>query len=280
MSPTTRPLSFPPDHEVIRCDKVAIGAATPPPDTDGDGIVDDCDTSNDVDGDGVFNGFDNCPLTPNPGQENNVHTGTPAGDHCEDPDGDGVFDIDDNCPDTPNPGQENNVHTATFAGDHCEDPDSDGWMDISDNCPDDPNLVQTDTDGDGQGNVCDPDDDNDSRGLGDAFGLFFRDEVEAFLASFADPNGTDPLNDCPDTATVDDENDDKLPPDFDDSKDVGGSDVIRFAARFGTVEGTPPPVGVQPYSRRFDIYPKGASRFKIDGSDVIVLSTYFGISCT
>jgi len=45
-------------------------------------------------------GSDNCPDTSNPGQENNVHPGTPEGDHCEDLDADTVFDADDNCPDT------------------------------------------------------------------------------------------------------------------------------------------------------------------------------------
>lgn len=39
--------------------------------------------------------------------------------------------------------------------------DSDGIQDNLDNCPNDANADQLDTDGDGLGDVCDPDDDND-----------------------------------------------------------------------------------------------------------------------
>ena len=103
-----------------------------------------------------------------------------------------------------------------------------------------------DTDGDGQGNAYDLDDDNDSLGLGDPFALFFGDEVELFIGSL-------PLVACAATPATDDEDTDAFGPDFDDSQDVDGSDVILLAQRFGTQEGTPPPVGVQPYSRRFDV---------------------------
>lgn len=55
----------------------------------------------------------------------------------------------DNCPLVPNPSQ---VDSEV-------DPDSTG--DACDNCPTVPNPDQTDTDGDGLGNNCDPDIDND-----------------------------------------------------------------------------------------------------------------------
>jgi TolB protein len=41
------------------------------------------------------------------------------------------------------------------------DPDGDGVDNDIDNCPDDPNPDQIDSDGDGMGDACDPDDDND-----------------------------------------------------------------------------------------------------------------------
>ena len=47
-------------------------------------------------------------------------------------------------------------------GDACDpDDDNDGLADGDDNCRLTPNPAQTDTDGDGAGDACDPDDDND-----------------------------------------------------------------------------------------------------------------------
>ncbi len=133
-------------------------------------------------------------------------------------------------------------------------------------------LIGPDADGDGIPDPSDPDDDNDSQGLGDSFGLFFRDEVELFM-------GTMPLVACAATPATDDEDPDALGPDFDDSQDVDGSDAFLFAQRFGTESGVPPPVGKLTYIQRFDIYPTAASLNKIDGSDVFVFATYFGKSC-
>jgi len=116
------------------------------------------------------------------------------------------------------------------------------------------------------------DSDGDSLGLGDPFGLFFRDSVEVFM-------GTLPLVACPATDTTDDEDPDATGADFDDSQDVDGSDVFLFAQRFGAELGVPPQLGKLPYIQRFDIYPTAASLNKIDGSDVFVLATYFGTSC-
>jgi len=77
----------------------------------------------DGDGDGVPDATDNCPATPNPGQEDTVHPGGP-GDACDDPDADGVFDDVDNCPSVFNPDQ--------------ADTDAQDGGDLCDICPNDP----------------------------------------------------------------------------------------------------------------------------------------------
>ncbi len=53
-----------------------------------------------------------------------------------------------------------NADLTTVAG-SVTDTDGDGIPDTSDNCPDDPNASQLDNESDGQGDVCDLDDDND-----------------------------------------------------------------------------------------------------------------------
>ncbi len=151
-------------------------------DTDDDGLGDICDDDDDndgspdveeeeegtdpldpdSDGDGILDGPDNCPLTNDPDQT--------------DTDGDGLGNVcDDDDDDDGSPDDEEDVE-----GTDPLDPDSDddGILDGPDNCPlnDDPD--QTDTDGDGQGDVCDDDDDDD--GIPD-------DE---------DPCPLDPLNRC------------------------------------------------------------------------------------
>lgn len=110
-------------------------------DADGDGQGDACD--NDADDDGVPNGPDNCPLAANPGQEDT------------DPDGpDHQGDACDNCPLVSNPDQVDS--DGDGRGDICdEDADDDGVLNERDNCPTVPNRDQADTDRDGLGDACD-----------------------------------------------------------------------------------------------------------------------------
>ena len=107
--------------------------------------------TDDADGDGKSDGFDNCPFVANRDQA--------------DSDGDGVGDACDNCPSVANPDQRDT--DGDGKGDVCDDDiDGDGIPNAQDNCQYIPNADQRDTDGDGLGDACDPDDDND--GIPDA----------------------------------------------------------------------------------------------------------------
>ena len=80
----------------------------------------------------------------------------------DDLDGDGVPNGEDNCPDVPNPDQQNSDGT-NGRGDACDpDDDNDGVPDELDNCRVVPNTDQADRDGDGRGDACPGDADGDA----------------------------------------------------------------------------------------------------------------------
>ena len=130
------------------CGSDPLDEADLPPDNDYDGECDAIDT--DDDNDEVLDENDNCPLVPNPDQDNS--DADELGDFCdncpivtnpgqEDIDNDGVGDVCDNCPEVYNPDQTNS--------------DADELGDFCDNCLLDVNPGQDDSDGDGIGNACD-----------------------------------------------------------------------------------------------------------------------------
>ena len=79
--------------------------------------------------------------------------GTPAEVCDEDTDGDGFPDSEDNCPGTANDQSDVN---GDGIGDLCQpdDSDSDGWPDPVDNCPGVANATQSDLNSDGEGDSC------------------------------------------------------------------------------------------------------------------------------
>jgi len=130
-------------------DGVMVGC--PLCDTDGDGVLDrddrcqGFDDTIDTDGDGVPDGCDLCPTDPLDDLDGDCLCGNPADPEGllgfdPDTDGDGLPNLTDPCPNDP----DNDLDGDTVCGD-------------VDNCTQVANLDQTDTDGDGYGNVCDGD---------------------------------------------------------------------------------------------------------------------------
>jgi hypothetical protein len=124
----------------------------------------------DADGDGVIDGVDNCPATPNPSQSDaDGDTTGDACDTCTDTDGDGFGDTGfanntcalDGCPNDPL----KSAPGACGCGTADTDSDGDGTPNCNDGCPNDPLKIapglcgcgtpDTDSDGDGTPNCND-----------------------------------------------------------------------------------------------------------------------------
>jgi PKD repeat protein len=120
------------------------------PNLDGDATP-DC-TDPDIDGDGVNNAGDNCPISANPTQTD--FNGNGVGDACEDADGDTRLDAADNCPAVANTNQWDFDNDGT--GNTCDtDADGDGHLNAADNCAFVSNADQADANSDGFGDACD-----------------------------------------------------------------------------------------------------------------------------
>jgi len=101
------------------------------------------------------------------------------------------------------------IFSQVYVRDRAADGDADGVPNAADNCPNDSNPDQVDTDRDGLGNACDPDDDNDGiEDSQDSYPLGFADVPAGYwafpyierLAISGITSGCGNANFCPSTA--------------------------------------------------------------------------------
>jgi uncharacterized repeat protein (TIGR01451 family) len=258
----------------------------------------------DGDGDTVINMLDNCPITANPDQQN--ADADPPGDACDNcpgttnadqanSDSDAAGNACDNCPSVSNAAQTDT--DGDNAGDACDpDDDNDSVCDAggplvdgtpgtppggctagasgSDNCVATSNPTQADADADAAGDACDPcaanpDCDSDSNippgytsCKGTCPGGFWRDGVELRV-------GTSPVDRCANTATLNDEADDKWPPDFNDDQKNNVLDFALWKSDFPSLS--------KPYNRRADLNADGV----VNVLDFAIWKAYFfaGAAC-
>jgi hypothetical protein len=157
-----------------------------------------------------------------------VQTILPA---CTDPDLDGVGTCVDNCPTDANANQANN--DGDSLGDVCDpDDDNDTDLDGADNCQFVSNADQTNTDGDAEGDACDLDDDGDSNKppYTTCSGPCPGGYNRDTIETYL---GTSTTDRCADTPALGDElGADKWPPDFDDNQAVTALDFVRWKLYF------------------------------------------------